>query len=165
MSHYTAKFDRHRHCDGRDIMFLVVEEQDATYSLKSAITVYLCSTRHIMLSPTMEIFLHAPTKFQKADIANCLCVNEIRPRLIIRDHNNNWQNKCKILFSIRSKTILRKRKRKKKERQLQSFLCYTQTWCSLKNKFSINPLLAKVPILYPLKTTRKLKVFLRFQGI
>ena len=124
VSHYPAKFDRHSHCDSRDIMFLVVEEQDATYSLKSAITVYLWSTRHIMLSPTMEIFLHAPTKFQKADIANCPCVNEIRPRLIIRDHNNNWQNKCKILFSIRSKTILRKRKRKERKTTAKLFVLH-----------------------------------------
>ena len=38
-SHQLAKFGGHRHC-GSGNMFLVVEEQDSTCSLKSAITVF-----------------------------------------------------------------------------------------------------------------------------
>ena len=50
-----CQVDHHRHCDSGDARFLVVEEQDSTCSLKSAITIYFWSTWHeslwhIMLS-------------------------------------------------------------------------------------------------------------------
>ena len=39
--HQTTKFGGHKHCGSGDIMLLIVEEQDSTFSLKSAITIYL----------------------------------------------------------------------------------------------------------------------------
>ena len=36
--HHPAKFGGHWHCGSDDIIFLVVEKQDSTYSLQSSIT-------------------------------------------------------------------------------------------------------------------------------
>ena len=44
VSEHPARFDVHKHCGSGDITFVVVEEQDSTCSLKSAITVYLSSS-------------------------------------------------------------------------------------------------------------------------
>ena len=41
VSHHLAYFGDQKHCGSGDIMLLVDEEQVSTYSLKSAITVYL----------------------------------------------------------------------------------------------------------------------------
>ena len=44
VGHQPAKFGGHRQYGCRGITFLIVEEQDSTCSIKSAITVYLNST-------------------------------------------------------------------------------------------------------------------------
>ena len=42
LSYQLATFGGHRRCDSGNMMYLVVEGQDPTCLLKSAITVYLC---------------------------------------------------------------------------------------------------------------------------
>ena len=41
VSQHSAKFGSNRYCDTRDIKLLVIEEQDSSYLLKSAVSVYL----------------------------------------------------------------------------------------------------------------------------
>ena len=64
VSHHSARFGGHRHC-GSGYIFVAIEGQDFTYSLRSAITVCLKITWHAMLSHT---------KFQNIVTIICRCV-------------------------------------------------------------------------------------------
>ena len=41
VSHYPAKVRDNRYCGNGNVIFLVIEELDSPYLLKSAITIYL----------------------------------------------------------------------------------------------------------------------------
>lgn len=54
VSHHPAHFGDDKRCNSGDITFLVVQEQDSTCALKSAILIfYFCRTRYVMLSHTI----------------------------------------------------------------------------------------------------------------
>ena len=54
VSHHPAHFGDDKRCNSGDITFLVVQEQDSTCALKSAILMfYFCRTRYVMLSHTI----------------------------------------------------------------------------------------------------------------
>ena len=69
VGHQPAKFGGHRQYGCRGITFLIVEEQDSTCSIKSAITVYLNSTWHVMLSHKISECRHSylPYHVNKSD--------------------------------------------------------------------------------------------------
>ena len=60
VSHQPTKFGSHRHCGSGDIMFLVIEVQDSTCSLESAITIYPYNTWH---ESTSHVMLISPILF------------------------------------------------------------------------------------------------------
>ena len=47
VSHHPVRLGGHRHCGSRDIMFLVVEEQDSAYSYLNPYLLLVLKTHHL----------------------------------------------------------------------------------------------------------------------
>ena len=122
VSRHPAKFGGHRQCGSEDITFLVADDEDSSFFLRTMIRHY-CLFWRTWIESTRHIILITPIQVTTAQ-------------------SSNWTKIWKLLLPVRPKTLQRRRKRimaiaklfalhanaKRITRKFKSWVMYLHWW-------------------------------------